>query len=222
MSTTIYHYCHKPKEPHNNHLIQVTTIPPTIPYNNKTTHTMKLCDSLFLVATTLAATSVTTFAFTPARHTTWRLQRSKTMGMTDTQTPEQNNEQEEDAGVVPSLENSVIPPPSIPQPKTLDPLVQSLTRMDADTARAKTVQLPLWGELILDRSLYFLLPVAAFAVIGFILSIYIAITSSDDWAIPSEPLISSPVTQDKSCRGICSQPQQDLEDLRSFMNRFAK
>ena len=149
----------------------------------------------------------------------------------DSTTPssDDNDEGNEAKEIVPSLENSVIPPPSTPQPKRLDPLVQSLTRMDAETANAKTVQVPLWGELILDRSLFLLVPAAAFAVIGFIFSFYVALNASDDWvnnssSTPVESTLQSQpaVVNDSGCRGLCSQSEQDLEGLKNFMNRLAK
>lgn len=139
-------------------------------------------------------------------------------------------DKEEESVVVPSLSNSVIPPPSQPQPpKRLDPLVRSLTRMDVDTSNAPTKTIPLLGEVVLDRSLYLLMPAAGFAVIGFVASVYVALTSTDEWVIPSESATASKeqVIQTKKanndgCRGLCSQQDEDLEGLRTFMNQFSK
>jgi hypothetical protein len=36
----------------------------------------------------------------------------------------------------------------------MDPLVRSLTRMDETTKNSPTTQIPLLGEVVLDRSLY--------------------------------------------------------------------
>jgi hypothetical protein len=134
--------------------------------------------------------------------------------------PEQQSGKDEEEEVIPSLANSVIPPPSTTQPVRMDPLVQSLTRMDQDTANAPSMQIPIWGELILDRSLYVLLPVAGFAVIGFFLSVYVGLNVSDDWV--SSVTTPAKVVVDDGCRGLCSSQDQDLEGLRTFMNRFAK
>lgn len=132
-------------------------------------------------------------------------------------------DQEEEEIIVPSLENSVIPPPSMPQPRRLDPLVQSLTRSDVDTSGAETRQLPFLGEVVMDRSLYLLVPAAAFAVIGFLFSIYIGLTSKDEWVIKSEPAVTpTTVKVGSDCRGLCSNADQDLEGLRSFMQSLTK
>ena len=53
--------------------------------------------------------------------------------------------------------------------------------MDEDTARADTVQVPLWGELILDKSLFVLLPLAAFGIGGVLLSLYVLANSGDEF-----------------------------------------
>jgi hypothetical protein len=135
-------------------------------------------------------------------------------------TPEQQGDKGAEEEVIPSLANSVIPPPSTSQPIRMDPLVMSLTRMDEDTANAPSMQIPIWGELILDRSLFVLVPVAGFAVIGFFLSVYVGLNVSDDWVSSVVP--STKFVVDDGCRGLCSSQDQDLEGLRTFMNRFAK
>ena len=143
--------------------------------------------------------------------------------MTDKESGESSTgEEEEKPQVVPSLDNSVIPPPSTPQPVRLDPLVQSLTRNNADTSDAKTVQVPLLGELMLDRSLFIFVPAVAFGVIGFVASIYVALTATDEWVIPSQPEQASKVVNDSGCRGLCSQQDQDLERMRNYMQGFSK
>eukprot|EP00977_Amphora_coffeiformis_P012044 scaffold2974_cov181-Amphora_coffeaeformis.AAC.12 len=143
--------------------------------------------------------------------------------MADKDSSGEEKESDGEPEIVPSLENSVIPPPSTPQPKRLDPLVQSLTRMDAvDDPNAKTVQVPIFGELVLDKSLYIFVPAVAFAVIGFVTSIYVALTATDEWVIPSQSEQTPKVINDSGCRGLCSQQEQDLEGLREYMQRFAK
>jgi hypothetical protein len=120
-------------------------------------------------------------------------------------------------------------------PKKLDPLLASLTRMDEETQNAPTIQIPVWGELILDRSLFVFLPVAAFAIIGFFTSLYVLINSGDDFdtaidenavlqSIPNTftPPLSVPSDEVVTgCRGLCSSQESDLEGLRSFMNSLA-
>jgi len=115
----------------------------------------------------------------------------------------------------------------IPQSqKEMDPLVRSLTRMDGDAAGAQSVSVPLLGE-ISEKELV-LIPVAAFAVIGFLFAIYIGLTSSDafvaleDAATKGKQSPTPVQINAEGCRGICSSQEKDLEGLRQFMNNFAK
>lgn len=105
--------------------------------------------------------------------------------------------------------------------KKLDPLVRSLTRMDEETANAPTMNVPLWGELILDKSLFVFLPVAGFAIVGFFLSLYVALGAGDAFVALEEAATSgkkAPIEQTaEGCRGICSSQDEDLEGLRKFM-----
>mmetsp|Transcript_25691 Transcript_25691/g.53513 ORF Transcript_25691/g.53513 Transcript_25691/m.53513 type:complete len:214 (-) Transcript_25691:2359-3000(-) len=115
----------------------------------------------------------------------------------------------------------------IPQTqKKLDPLLRSLTRSDdPNSANAPTMSVPLLGELVLDKSLFVLLPVAGFAVIGFFLSIYVALNSSDAFVVLEEAATQGkkdPIEVVDGCRGICSTQEQDLEGLRQFMNSLSK
>jgi hypothetical protein len=120
--------------------------------------------------------------------------------------------------------------------KRLDPLVASLTRMDDDTINAPRTNVPLWGELILDRSLLVLLPVAAFAVVGFALSVYVGVNAQDDFvnalvetakqqssqlgAVP--PAAGGVVLDESACRGLCSNQEQDLQSLKGFMESLRR
>ena len=113
--------------------------------------------------------------------------------------------------------------------RKLDPLVKSVTRMDEATRNAPTMQVPLWGELILDKSLFVLLPVAAFAVLGLLTSIYVAINSGDQFvqALSETTSVQPPAaattpTDPNVCRGLCSSQEQDLEGLAVFMNSLRK
>lgn len=120
-------------------------------------------------------------------------------------------------------------PTPVRQPKRLDPLVASLTRMDPDTAKAPTMKAPVVGELQLDKSLFVFLPVAVFAILGFLSSFYVALNSGDAFVAALErtsEALSQPagtVIEDPSaCRGLCSSQEDSLESLRSYMNGFAK
>lgn len=141
--------------------------------------------------------------------------------------PEETEEEQKEEKVIVSLENSVVPPPELPQPVRLDPLVASLTRMDQDTKDAPTMQVPIWGELILDRSLYLLVPAVLFAAIGFGMSLYIGLTSQDavvaglQQQAAESPEQATAVVAEK-CRGLCSNQREDLQDLSNFMNSLKK
>ena len=118
------------------------------------------------------------------------------------------------------------PPP--PTAERLDPLVQSLTRMDDDVANGPTRNVPFFGEIPADGSILILAPVALIAVIGFILTIQIAFTSKDVWVSAIDELnaqLSKPPVKEtvvtNSCRGLCSDQDEQLESLRSFMQGLA-
>ena len=122
------------------------------------------------------------------------------------------------------LEQSQNPTPT-PQRK-LDPLFLAVTKMDPQMARAKSVTIPIWGELILDRSLFVLLPIAVFAIGGAILSFYVLINSGDAFvdaivqnSLQSVPTSSSTIDE-AGCRGLCSSQAQDLDGLRDYMQRL--
>mmetsp|Transcript_13854 Transcript_13854/g.18081 ORF Transcript_13854/g.18081 Transcript_13854/m.18081 type:complete len:199 (+) Transcript_13854:74-670(+) len=110
--------------------------------------------------------------------------------------------------------------------KKMDPLVRSLTRTDPQTANAPTTTVPFLGELALDKTLFVLLPVAGFAVLGFLLSVYVALGAGDAFVALQNAAVSgrkTPIEQvSDGCRGICSSQDQDLEGLRQFMSSFSK
>jgi hypothetical protein len=120
------------------------------------------------------------------------------------------------------------PPP--PTPMQLDPLFLAVTKMDPQTQNAERISLPIWGELILDRSLFVFLPIALFALGGIFLSFYVLINSSDTFVNAiidtsmkqSIPTSSSSLPDSDSCRGLCSSQAQDLEGLSSYMNRLGR
>lgn len=125
-----------------------------------------------------------------------------------------------------STPNEVPTPSPLPpqQIMKMDPLLQSVTRMDEETMSADRMEIPIWGELIMDKSLFVLLPIAAFAVVGFALSIYVLVNSTDDFVgiLKQQPMTPVAPVDPNVCRGLCSSQQQDLEGLRSFMNNFGK
>lgn len=106
----------------------------------------------------------------------------------------------------------------------------SVTRNNDPTydPNAPKVSVPLIGEVALDRSLFVFLPVAAFAVIGLITSIVVLVNSRDVFVdaiqqSTAEILTPSSTTIDSSqCRGLCSQQDESLEEMRVFMNKFAR
>ncbi|KAL7559108.1 hypothetical protein ACA910_017520 [Epithemia clementina (nom. ined.)] len=112
------------------------------------------------------------------------------------------------------------------QQKQLDPLVRSLTRIDPQTAEAPAMQIPFVGELVLDRSLFVLLPVATFAVLGCFLALYIGLNAGDAFVELEQAATQGQKAavdlSDEACRGLCSDQAQDLEELRNFMSNFGK
>ncbi len=114
------------------------------------------------------------------------------------------------------------------QRQRLDPLVASLTRMDKDMLNTPTTKVPLLGEIPLDGSIVVLLPVALIAVVGFILSINIALNSKDAFvekmdeinAVLSSPPVKETIVSD-GCRGLCSDQDEQLNNMRDFMNSLA-
>jgi hypothetical protein len=144
---------------------------------------------------------------------------------TNSDNPEKDKESE-------STKPSSLPPPManpVPQRTRMDPLVASLTRSDsAPDQDAPILKVPLLGEVTLDKTLFVLLPVVAFAVLGGLASIYVAAISGD--AVSQawdayETAISSPagskLVDPNVCRGLCSDQDRDLQGLANYMNNIA-
>lgn len=119
-------------------------------------------------------------------------------------------------------------PSTPPQERRLDPLVQSLTQMDEETANGPTQSVPFFGEIPADGSILVLAPVALIAVIGFILTIQIAFSSKDVWVSAIDELnaqLSKPPVKEtvvlNECRGLCSDQDAQLDGMRSFMQSLA-
>jgi len=109
----------------------------------------------------------------------------------------------------------------------------SLTRNNDPTfdPNAPTVSVPLIGELALDRSFFLFVPIATFAVLGVLTSVYVLINSGDAFVdaiadstaeiftIPASS--SSPAVDPGTCRGLCSSQEESLEGMRAFMNAIS-
>jgi hypothetical protein len=109
---------------------------------------------------------------------------------------------------------------AIPTPET-DKLQQKASKFSSE-------KVPLLGEIPADGSIVVLAPVAAIAVLGFIMSINIAINSGD--AIVQQidqvtNVLSTPPAKkaivSEGCRGLCSDQEQQLDNMRSFMQSLA-
>ena len=125
-------------------------------------------------------------------------------------------------GNIPASLNEPSPSSKQQQSPKVDPLIASLTRMDEATQMAPTVQVPVWGELILDRSLFVLLPIALFAVGGLLLSIQVATHSVDAIVdATANSAASSSIPDPEACRGLCSDQEQSYYGLQTFMNKLA-
>eukprot|EP00559_Dactyliosolen_fragilissimus_P006996 CAMPEP_0184856072 /NCGR_PEP_ID=MMETSP0580-20130426/1226_1 /TAXON_ID=1118495 /ORGANISM="Dactyliosolen fragilissimus" /LENGTH=137 /DNA_ID=CAMNT_0027350849 /DNA_START=265 /DNA_END=678 /DNA_ORIENTATION=- len=112
--------------------------------------------------------------------------------------------------------------------QNLDPLVASLTRTDS-AANNKMSKVPIFGEIPIDGSILVLAPAAVIAVLGFALSIQIGFRAKDSLveklnevnAVLAAPPVKKSVEY-SSCRGLCSDQGEQLEQMRKFMGNLAK
>jgi hypothetical protein len=121
-------------------------------------------------------------------------------------------------------------PPPVRNVERMDPLMASLTRDNRDPAQV-TRDIPLFGEVSTD-GLKLLIPATIFAVLGFILSIVVAVKSTDQIAGTFSTVADSVVQSAKNqpnqvydantCRGLCSNQQDDIDGLRRFMESITK
>ncbi|GAX29274.1 hypothetical protein FisN_16Hu296 [Fistulifera solaris] len=171
-----------------------------------------------------------TSAFTALSPTSWThcLSKSRTiLSLSDQSSadsiPQDNDDKKENI----SDQNS----PPRTRPAKLDPLLISVTRNNDPTydPNAPKVSVPLMGELALDRSFFVFLPVAAFAVLGLITSIVVLVQSKDVFVDAVQQstaeILTPPSTTNidpNQCRGLCSQQDESLEEMRAFMNKFAR
>merc|ERR1712150_346201 len=110
---------------------------------------------------------------------------------------------------------------SRPVPIT-DPLVRMATR---ESNSPPTKNIPLLGEIPVDGSLVVLAPAAVIAVVGLIMSFVVAFQARDDileTLSSVNPPPPRPVVTSDKCRGICSDQEQSLNELREFMGSFSK
>jgi len=111
--------------------------------------------------------------------------------------------------------------------KRMDPLMASLTRIDPSTeSNAPKVEVPILGEVSIDGSLVVVIPTVIIAVLGFVVSVQIAIQSKDEivqtlaevnTVLSKPPQARVTVVDPNKCRGLCSDQQQQLESLRQYM-----
>lgn len=104
--------------------------------------------------------------------------------------------------------------------------------MDPDTANGPTRNIPIFGEVPVDGSLVVLLPAALIGVLGVILSVVVAVQSTDlivdslnsiaDDISQTATTKSSMVYDESVCRGLCSTQDEDLEGLKKFMESLRK
>ena len=121
--------------------------------------------------------------------------------------------------------------PSIPQ-KRLDPLMATLTRMDPEAVSGPTRNVPFFGEVPIDGGLVVLVPAAGIAFLGFVLSIVVALNSSDQLVASLSNVVedisqtasqkTNMVYDESVCRGICSSQEADLQGLANFMENLRK
>mmetsp|Transcript_10211 Transcript_10211/g.23900 ORF Transcript_10211/g.23900 Transcript_10211/m.23900 type:complete len:192 (+) Transcript_10211:97-672(+) len=120
-------------------------------------------------------------------------------------------------------------PTAPPAAAKLDPLVASLTRVDESAAgNVPMTTVPIFGEVPADGNIALLIPAAVIAVLGFIFSIVVAFNARDEIVvelsrveIPKMEYVPTKVVEGQ-CRGLCSNQEEDLDGLRSFMGSLAK
>ena len=108
----------------------------------------------------------------------------------------------------------------------MDPLLASLTRLDSLQSNAPKVEVPILGEISLDGSLVVVVPTVVIAILGFLMSINIAIQSKDEMVekltevntmLSATPMARSTVVDSNVCRGLCNNQEEQLESLRKYM-----
>jgi hypothetical protein len=142
-----------------------------------------------------------------------------------------SSESSEAASESTSDPGSSVPAPAAPaaprnaNPKRIDPLMASLMR-GPEATKAPTRDLPILGEVPMDKSSLLIVPAVLFGVLGLVLSIYVAFNSQEAFteALKQNPYLQSAgsAPEGEGCRGLCSTQQEDLDQLRVFMNGLRK
>lgn len=175
----------------------------------------------------IASISCQTSAFSPVFSTTGKVARSHGFAQNFQPTILYSTEGDEE-NKVPTPQKSFTNEPKAPE--RIDPLIQTLSRNDADDSNAKKVKLPLLGEVPVDGSLLLVVPVAVIAILGFIMSIQIGFQSKDAIVqqidkisgVMSQPPVKKTVVPTSGCRGLCSNQDEQLDYIRGFMEGVSK
>ena len=175
--------------------------------------------SLVLLALLQSAES-----FTVRPHVVYKLAKSARFS-------EEPNDVAGSALDVESVSQRPSPSPSQKQAQRIDPLIARLTTNNA-APTGKTRNVPFFGEVDVDGSLVVLVPAIITGVLGFVTAIVVAINSKDAFV---EQLVqlsdginnmaiqrASTVVDPDTCRGLCSAQDQDLANLRGFMESLRK
>lgn len=199
----------------------------------------RLSSYILIVAAAMTAQSSSAFSIQP--HSVALLSSSATRSSavlyaTEGAASEDDNDDDEsssepEAAAAPPVVPIAMPPPT-PQ-KRLDPLVASVTRTDQANSSGETKNVPFFGEVAVDGGLTVLVPAAVIAVVGFIMSIVVALNSSDTIVnnlthlsddVNAAALAKTNVVPDNGggCRGLCSSQDEQLESMRKVMQGFAK
>lgn len=198
----------------------------------------RLSSYILILAVAMTAQSSSAFSVQPHHATVLSSTTTRssavlyaTEGDASADDEESSSSEPEAAAAAPPVVPIAIPPPT-PQ-KRLDPLVASVTRMDPNTANSETKNVPFFGEVAVDGGLTVLVPAAVIAVVGFIMSIVVALNSSDTIVnnlthlsddVNAAALAKTNVVPDVAggCRGLCSSQDEQLESMRVVMQGFAK
>jgi hypothetical protein len=106
--------------------------------------------------------------------------------------------------------------------------VATLTRTDtgklgssASSQQQPSTDLPVFGEVTLDKSLFIVVPIVAAAVLGLVTSVYVLANSGDAFVDAMAAAANAVPQATEECRGLGSSQQEDLESLKVVMNAMA-
>lgn len=117
--------------------------------------------------------------------------------------------------------------------RRMDPLMASLTRDNSNVdSDGPTQTVPFFGEIPADGTMLLLVPAGVFAVLGFVLSLVIALKSSDQivnsFANAGETIAQTAsertnrVYDESVCRGFCSPQPESIDGLKNFMESITR